>query len=61
MHTGTFTGILGEQQKVMVNYLMPYGNPYKTEQSPGDEQKFRKVTTVVQQTTIHIVVTLDGK
>ena len=40
---------------------MPYGNLYNTEQSPVDEQKFRNVTTVVQQTTIKIVVILDGK
>jgi len=40
---------------------MPYGNLYKTEQSSGDEQKFRNVTNVAQQTTINIMVILDGK
>jgi hypothetical protein len=57
MYTATFTGILREQHTIMVNYLMPYGNLYKTEQSPVDEQKFRNVTNVVQQTTVNIVVT----
>jgi hypothetical protein len=61
MHTATFTGILREQHKIMANYLMPYGNLYKTERSPGDEQKFTNVTNVVQQTTINIMVILDGK
>jgi len=45
---------------MVVNYRMPYRNPYKTEQTAGDEQKFLNVTSVVQQITVNTVVILGG-